>query len=222
MKRTSTEELCRLLAAIAVGVTTVTAADNAGVVSSQSQGLHGYIGFSHDQPPAGSGYSAGMGFYAAVWPLIDQPLADFQIGLPSSWVTPDNSDNKDQPLAPEERSRAPACVGHRSCGMGPCVRHGRPSIGARSNGVGANMDNFETDDQAGRSFRGLLLHRTSALPARLRCSHGDQPLRRGTGARVTGEIRKRSLFRHHRLPTQPIAPRDLASGPAESCWPSAP
>jgi len=83
MKRTTTEELCRLLAAIAVGVTTVTAADKAGVVSSQSQGLHGYIGFSHDQPPAGSGYSAGMGFYAAVWPLIDQPLADFQIGLPS-------------------------------------------------------------------------------------------------------------------------------------------
>ncbi|MCL4180952.1 MAG: hypothetical protein KJ072_24795, partial [Verrucomicrobia bacterium] len=101
MKRTTTEEFCRLLAAIAVGVTTVTAADKAGVVTAQSQGLHGYIGFSHDQPPAGSGYSAGMGFYAAVWPLIDQPLADFQIGLPSSWVTPNNSDNKDQPLAPE-------------------------------------------------------------------------------------------------------------------------
>ena len=31
----------------------------------------------------------------------DQPLADFQIGLPSLWVTPDNSDNLDQPLAPE-------------------------------------------------------------------------------------------------------------------------
>ena len=42
-----------------------------------------------------------MGFYAAVWPLVDQPLADFQIGLPSSWIQPDNSDNKDQPLAPE-------------------------------------------------------------------------------------------------------------------------
>ena len=38
---------------------------------------------------------------AAVWPLVDQPLANFQIGLPSSWVTPDNSDNKDKPLAPE-------------------------------------------------------------------------------------------------------------------------
>ena len=101
MKRTTTKELCRLLAATAIGVTTATAADKAGIVTSHSQGLHGYIGFSHDRPPAGSGYSAGMGFYAAVWPLIDQPLADFQIGLPSSWITPDNSDNKDKPLAPE-------------------------------------------------------------------------------------------------------------------------
>jgi hypothetical protein len=41
-----------------------------------------------------------MGFYSAVWPLIDQPLARFQIGLAGAWVTPDNSDNKDQPLAP--------------------------------------------------------------------------------------------------------------------------
>ena len=101
MKRTTTKELCRLLAATAIGVTTATAADKAGIVTSHSQGLHGYIGFSHDRPAAGSGYSAGMGFYAAVWPLVDQPLADFQIGLPSSWVTPDNSDNKDKPLAPE-------------------------------------------------------------------------------------------------------------------------
>jgi hypothetical protein len=73
----------------------------AGNVTSHSQGLHGYIGFSHDRPPAGSGYSAGMGFYAAVWQLVDQPLADFQIGLPSSWVTPNNADNEDRPLAPE-------------------------------------------------------------------------------------------------------------------------
>ena len=48
-----------------------------------------------------SEYSVGMGFYSAVWPLIDQPLADFQIGLASSWITPDNSDNTDKPLAPE-------------------------------------------------------------------------------------------------------------------------
>src|SRR5262252_1736278 len=72
----------------------------AGIVGRHSDGLHGYIGFSHEKLPAGSAYTAGMGFYAAVWPLVDQPIADFQIGLPSSWILPDNSDDKDQPLAP--------------------------------------------------------------------------------------------------------------------------
>ena len=72
-----------------------------GHVTSHSQGLHGYIGFGHEDLPPESAYTAGMGFYAAVWPLVDQPLADFQIGLPSSWIQPDNSDNKDVPLAPE-------------------------------------------------------------------------------------------------------------------------
>ena len=80
--------------------TTVPASD-VGVVTEHSEGLHGYIGFSHERFPPQSAYSAGMGFYAAVWPLVDQPLAHFQIGLPSSWITPDNSDNKNQPLAPE-------------------------------------------------------------------------------------------------------------------------
>jgi hypothetical protein len=42
-----------------------------------------------------------MGFYSAVWPLVDRPLANFQIGLAGCWITPDNSDNKDKPLAPE-------------------------------------------------------------------------------------------------------------------------
>ena len=73
----------------------------AGQVTAHSEGLHGYIGFEASRPPARSEYSAGMGFYSAVWPLIDQPLADFQIGLAGSWITPDNSDNTDQPLAPE-------------------------------------------------------------------------------------------------------------------------
>ena len=72
-----------------------------GNVTAHSQGLHGYIGFGHEKHPPQSDYHAGMGFYAAVWPLTDQPLADFQIGLPSSWIQPDNSDNQDKPLAPE-------------------------------------------------------------------------------------------------------------------------
>ena len=73
----------------------------AGAVTGHSGGLHGYIGFSATRPPAKSEFSAGMGFYSAVWPLIDQPLANFQIGLAGSWITPDNSDNLDKPLAPE-------------------------------------------------------------------------------------------------------------------------
>lgn len=72
-----------------------------GKVTAHSRGLHGYIGFGHESLPADGKYNAGMGFYAAVWSLVDQPLANFQIGLPSSWIQPDNSDNKDKPLAPE-------------------------------------------------------------------------------------------------------------------------
>ena len=70
-------------------------------IKAHSQGLHGYIGFGHEAHPPQSAYHAGMGFYAAVWPLTSEPLAGFQIGLPSSWIQPDNSDNKDKPLAPE-------------------------------------------------------------------------------------------------------------------------
>ncbi|MFB3779597.1 MAG: hypothetical protein ACE141_18400 [Bryobacteraceae bacterium] len=73
----------------------------AAMVTEHADGLHGYIGFGHEELPPQSAYSAGMGFYAAVWPLVDRPLANFQVGLPSAWITPDNSDNKDTPLAPE-------------------------------------------------------------------------------------------------------------------------
>ena len=71
-----------------------------GVVKAHSRGLHGYIGYSASRPSDRLNYSAGMGFYSAVWPLIDKPIDNFQIGLAGAWVTPDNSDNKDKPLAP--------------------------------------------------------------------------------------------------------------------------
>lgn len=70
-------------------------------IRSHGNGLHGYIGFEAERPPDRSEYSAGMGFYSAVWPLVKLPLANFQIGLAGCWITPDNSDNKDKPLAPE-------------------------------------------------------------------------------------------------------------------------
>lgn len=72
-----------------------------GTVRLRSDGLHGYIGFTASRPPAKSEYAAGMGFYSAIWTLVDRPVAHFQIGLPSAWITPDNSDDKDTPLAPE-------------------------------------------------------------------------------------------------------------------------
>ena len=71
-----------------------------GAITSHHSGLHGYIGFSASRPPSRSEFSMGMGFYAAVWPLIEKPVANFQIGLPSAWITPNNSDNKDKSLAP--------------------------------------------------------------------------------------------------------------------------
>jgi len=75
-------------------------AEQAGGVEQQSNGLHGYISYSLSQAPAGSGFSAGFGFYSAVWPVVAQPLADMQIGMPGIWITPDNSDDVDTPLAP--------------------------------------------------------------------------------------------------------------------------
>lgn len=94
--------LWAILAAVGAGQTADAAqgTDSAGVTS-HSSGLHGYISFEHDPLPAGGQFSAGMSFYSAVWSLVDQPIANFQIGLPSVWITPDNSDNTDQPLAPE-------------------------------------------------------------------------------------------------------------------------
>ncbi len=62
-------------------------------------GLHGYISFGTSSVP--DGYDMGMGFYAAVWPLVPKPLANFQIGLPSAWIIPNNRDNPNTPLCPE-------------------------------------------------------------------------------------------------------------------------
>lgn len=76
-------------------------ADKPPAITAHSQGLHGYIGFSTVGPPDKDKYTAGIGFYSAVWPLIDKPLANFQIGLAGTWIMPDNSDNTDTPLAPE-------------------------------------------------------------------------------------------------------------------------
>ncbi len=61
-------------------------------------GLHGYIASYPAQAPAS--YGEGFGFYSAIWPLISTPVDGFQIGLPSSWIIPDNSDNTTIALCP--------------------------------------------------------------------------------------------------------------------------
>ena len=68
-------------------------------ITENGNGLHGYIGYSTLKRP--EGFGAGIGFYTAVWPLVEQPLAGFQIGLPGNWITPDNPGNKDIPCCPE-------------------------------------------------------------------------------------------------------------------------
>ena len=52
-------------------------------------GLAGYISAAIPAPP--SGYSDGVSFYSTAWPLLQQPISNFQIGLPSTWIIPSNA-----------------------------------------------------------------------------------------------------------------------------------
>jgi hypothetical protein len=67
----------------------------------QGSGLMGYITSSAPQPA--SGYGAGIGFYVAVYPILPQPIDNFQIGLASTWIVPKNADNTTEPLCPRVR-----------------------------------------------------------------------------------------------------------------------
>ncbi|HWD41307.1 MAG TPA: hypothetical protein VG944_20855 [Fimbriimonas sp.] len=52
------------------------------------EGLWGYINMSVSKPPPEFGY--GVSLYSAAWPLLERPVAGFQIGLGSTWIMPDN------------------------------------------------------------------------------------------------------------------------------------
>jgi hypothetical protein len=54
----------------------------------QTDGLWGYINMSVTRPPAEYGY--GVSLYSTAWPLLEHPVANFQIGLCSTWILPDN------------------------------------------------------------------------------------------------------------------------------------
>ena len=62
-----------------------------------SQGLAGYISMHVAAPPEEYGY--GVSLYATAWPLLERPLRDFQIGLASIWIVPENRKIQ-EPLLP--------------------------------------------------------------------------------------------------------------------------
>ena len=70
----------------------------AGREQINGEGLMGYISSKAPQPSAG--YGAGIGFYVAVYPILPEPIDNFQIGLASTWIVPKNSDNTGAPLCP--------------------------------------------------------------------------------------------------------------------------
>ena len=62
-----------------------------------SEGLAGYISMEVPAPPEDFGY--GVSLYASAWPLVERPLRDFQIGLASIWIVPENR-KIEEPLLP--------------------------------------------------------------------------------------------------------------------------
>lgn len=71
--------------------------EGASVLAQKTGGFHGYISARVEPPP--SEYGFGTSFYVSIWPLVADRLSGFQIGLPSTWIIPDNRDFKN-PLCP--------------------------------------------------------------------------------------------------------------------------
>ncbi|MCB9915024.1 MAG: hypothetical protein H6828_07735 [Planctomycetes bacterium] len=84
----------------AAGLAPLARAQDAQAPVQRGRGLHGYVGYSASQPPDRATWGYGMSFYSAAWTLVERPLAHFQVGLAGSWILPDNSDDRDVPLAP--------------------------------------------------------------------------------------------------------------------------
>ncbi len=62
--------------------------ENASEPQLVGEGLAGYISMDVAAPPEEFGY--GVSLYATAWPLLEKPLRDFQIGLASIWIVPEN------------------------------------------------------------------------------------------------------------------------------------
>ncbi|MFT5759343.1 MAG: hypothetical protein ACI9LM_004101 [Alteromonadaceae bacterium] len=69
-------------------------------VSYHNNGLYTYLQSSADEIP--DTYLYGTSHYSPVWSLIEKPIDNFQIGLPGTWLIPDNTDNKVTALCPKD------------------------------------------------------------------------------------------------------------------------
>ncbi len=90
MSRMKLVRLPVFLLVLFIGTACITVTKDNYKHSETSGGLHGYLNYSTTAHP--EGFRAGTSFYTAAGPPIDKPLANFQIGLPSAWVVPENSD----------------------------------------------------------------------------------------------------------------------------------
>lgn len=72
-------------------------------------GLDGYIDVWYNTDPT---HQHGTSFYSAVFPLVNTPLDNYQIGLPSTWVIP-NNDKFKKALCPK------GTAAHDWTGVGP-------------------------------------------------------------------------------------------------------
>ena len=73
---------------------------NVSIATENVGGLHGYMGSYSHSDEKNSAYRYGMSLYSTVWPISNRLTKDMQIGLASSWLMPDNTDNITSPLCP--------------------------------------------------------------------------------------------------------------------------
>jgi hypothetical protein len=63
-----------------------------------NRGFSTYIGYYLNSSI--ENYGVGVSFYTAAWSLINAPLVDFQVGMPGTWIIPNNRENSTIPLCP--------------------------------------------------------------------------------------------------------------------------
>jgi hypothetical protein len=66
-------------------------------------GLYSYISMNPAESPGE--YTAGVSYYTTIWPMLERPLNGFQLGLPATWIHPDNRTYAQALLPPDNAIR---------------------------------------------------------------------------------------------------------------------